>query len=85
MWVRILLLSLEENIVVIKDPKTFYFYFDLPKDVDENFKYKIEFVIKSDESLAENKLKHEIEQLLSKYKQENNIHEYVKQQNEWAT
>ena len=76
------MLSLEENIVVKKDPKTFYFYFDWPKDVDENFKYKIEFVIKSDESLAENKLKHEIEQLLSKYKQGNNIHEYVKQQNE---
>ena len=34
------------------------------------------------ESLAENKIKEEIEPLLLKYKQGNNIHEHGKQQNE---
>ena len=32
----------------IRDPKTFYFHFDLPKDVKENWIYH-----KSNESLAE--------------------------------
>ena len=40
---------------------------------------------KYNESLAENKIKNEIEQLLLKYKHGNNIHEYEKQQNEQAT
>ena len=41
--------------VPIKDPKTFYFEFNQPKDVDdENLKHKIKFIIKSGESLAEN-------------------------------
>ena len=43
--------------IVIRDPKTFYFDFDWPKDVDVNLKDKIEFIIKSKESLAENKIK----------------------------
>ena len=58
--------------IVIRDPKTFYFYFNWPKDVDENSKHETEFIIKSNESLAENKIKNEIEQLLSKYKHGNN-------------
>ena len=29
---------MEEDMIVISDPKTFYFNFDLPKDVDENLK-----------------------------------------------
>ena len=73
---------MEENMVVIRDPKTFYFDFYWSKDVDENLKYEIEFIIKSNESLAENKIKNEIEQLLSKYKNGNNTHEHGKQQNE---
>ena len=73
---------MEESMVVTREPKTFYFDFDWPKDFDENLKYKIEFIIKSNESLAENKLKNEIEQLLSKYKHRNNIRERRKQQNE---
>ena len=68
--------------IVIRDPKTFYFYFNWPKDVDENSKHETEFIIKSNESLAENKIKNEIEQLLSKYKHGNNIHEHRKHQNE---
>ena len=73
---------MEENMIVIRDPKTFYFDFDWPKNVDENLKHEIEFIIKSNESLAENKIKNEIEQLLLKYKHGNNIHEHGKQQNE---
>ena len=73
---------MEENMIVIRDLKTFCFSFDWPKDIDENLKYEIECIIKSNESLAENKIKNEIEQLLLKYKHENNNHEYRNQQNE---
>ena len=41
----------------------FYFYFYWPKNVDENLKNEIEFIIKSNESLAENKIKKETEQV----------------------
>ena len=40
-------MTMEENVIVIRNPKTFCFNFDWPKDVDENSKYKIEFNIKS--------------------------------------
>ena len=33
------------------------FFFDLPKDADENLRHKIEVIINSNESLAENKIK----------------------------
>ena len=49
---------MEENMNVIRDPKSFNFHW--PKDVDENFKHEIEFIIKSNESLAENTMKNEI-------------------------
>ena len=68
--------------IVIRDPKTFYFGFNWPEDVAENLKHEIEFIIKSNESLAENQIKNKIEQLLLKYKHGNNIHEHRKQQNE---
>ena len=61
---------MEENIIVIRDPKTFYFYFDWPNDVDKNVKHETEFIIKSNQSLAENKIKNKTEQLQSKYKHE---------------
>ena len=73
---------MEENMIVIRNPKTFSFSFDWPKDVDENLNHEIEFIIKSNESLAENKIKNEMEQLLLKYQHGNGIHEYGKQQNE---
>ena len=69
---------------MIRDAKTFRFNFDLP-NVNENLKREIEFIIKSNESLAEKIIKKEIEQLLLKYKDGNNIHEHRKQQNEWIT
>ena len=68
--------------IVIRDPKTFYFDFDWPKDGEENLRHEIKFIIKSNEFLAENEMKNEMEQLLSKYKHGNNIHEQGKQQNE---
>ena len=58
---------MEENVIVIRDPKTFCFNFDWPKNVDENLKHKIKFIIKSNESFAENNIKNEIEQLPSKH------------------
>ena len=74
---------MKEKMIVIRDPKNFYFYFDWPKDVDENLKHKIEFIIESNASLAENKIKNEIEQLLLKYNYVIcfNTHERGKQQN----
>ena len=54
--------------VVIREPQTFYFDFDWSKYVDENLKHEVEFAIKS---LAQNKIKNQIEQLLSKYKHGN--------------
>ena len=48
---------MEQNMVVIRDPKTFWFSFDWPKDVDENLKDEIEFIINSNKSVAENKKK----------------------------
>ena len=76
------MLTMEENMTVIRDHKTFYFYFVWPKDVDYNLKNEIQFIIKVNESLAENKTKNKTEQLLYKYKHGNNIHEHGKQQNE---
>ena len=56
----------EENMIVIRGPKTFCFNFDFPKDLDQNLKHETEFIIKSNESLAENKIRNEVEQLLLK-------------------
>ena len=72
---------MEENMIVIRGPKKFCFNFDLPKDFDENLKHDIEFIIKSNESLAKIITKNETEQLLLKYKHGNNIHDNGKQQN----
>ena len=68
--------------IVIRDPNTFYFDFNWLKDVDEYLKHETEFIIKSNESLAENKIKNKIEQLFSEYKHGSNIPEHRKQQNE---
>ena len=65
--------------IVIRDPKTWYFDFDWPENVDENLKHKTEFTIKSNNSSADNKIKNEIEELLFKYKHGNNVHEHRKQ------
>ena len=62
------MIIMKENMVVIIDLKNFYFYFDFTKDVDENLKHEIEFIVKSNKYLDENKIKSETEQLFSKYK-----------------
>ena len=46
---------------------------------------KLIIIIKINETLAGNKRKNEIEQLLLKYKHGNNIHEHRKQQSEQTT
>ena len=76
---------MERNMIVIRDPKTFFFSFDIPKVVDENLKHGIKFIIKNNKSLVENKIRNEIEQLLLKYKHGNNIHKHRRQQNERIT
>ena len=48
---------MEVNVIVIRDPKTFCFNFDWPKHIDEYLKHEIDFIIKSNESLDENKIK----------------------------
>ena len=55
---------MEENIIVIRCPKTFCVNFNWLKHINENLNHEIEFMIKSKESLAENKIKIDIEQLL---------------------
>ena len=55
---------MEENVIVIRDAKTFYFDFDCAKDVDENLKHEIELIIKSNESLVESNITNELVQLL---------------------
>ena len=42
---------MEENLILIRDLKTFCFNFDFPKDVDENLKLEIDFIIKNNESI----------------------------------
>ena len=59
---------MEENIIVIRDTKIFYFGFNWPKDDDENLIHNIEFIIKSNECLAKNKIKNKNEKLLFIYK-----------------
>ena len=44
--------QVKENMIVIRDLKTFYFDFDWPKDDDENLKHEIECIITSNDSLA---------------------------------
>ena len=72
---------MEENMIENRDPKTSCSNFDWPKNVDENLKYKTEFIVKRNESLAENKIKNKIKQLLLKYKHGNDIQKHEKQQN----
>ena len=69
---------MEDNMIVISEPKTFYFNFDLPKDADKNLKHEVELMIKQNEPSAENEIKNETEQLLSKYEHGNNMYEHKK-------
>ena len=55
---------MEENMILVRHSKTFRFNFNFPRDVDENLKCEIEFIMKNNESLAEIIIKNETEQLL---------------------
>ena len=79
-----IIIIMEENMIVIKHLKTFYFNFDWHNNFDDS-SYEIEFIIKNNESLALSGIKNEIEQLLFTYKHWNNIYEREKQQNKWTT
>ena len=68
--------------IVTRDSKSFCFNSDWPKDVDENLKLEIAFMIKFDESLADNKAKNETEQLFLKCKH-GTI--FMNTKNKWAT
>ena len=70
---------------VILDPDYLPDYLSVSYDNDDNLKNEIQFIIKSNEYLAKNKVKNEAEQLSLKYKRGNDIHEYGKQQNQWTT
>ena len=79
------IMIMEENINVIRDPITFSFNFDLPKDVDENFRHETEYIIKSNESSVEIIMKNEIDLYIDlidliKIKHGSNIHQYRKLQ-----
>ena len=54
-----------ENMIVIRDFKTFCFNFDWLKDGVKNLNH--EFIIKNNEFSAENKIKNKIEHLLLQY------------------
>ena len=55
---------IKNNELVIKtEPKTFIFI--LPKDVDNNLKYKTDYIIKHNECLAEQTIKRDISLFLT--------------------
>ena len=70
-------------VVIIKDKKleikkSQKLFFNLFKDVKNNLKYKIDYIIKYNECLAEETIKIDISLLLSKYKHRKYIHEHRK-------
>ena len=50
--------------IVIRDPKSFYFDSDWPENVDKNLKCETQFTRKNNESLAGNKIKNEIKTII---------------------
>ena len=64
----------DNKLVEITDPKNFHFYFDLPKVIDRNLKHEVDYIIKQNGFLAEQRIKNKTDRLLSKYKHGNNIH-----------
>ena len=79
------IIIMEENMILIRGPKMFCFHLDQPKDVDDTLKHETEFIIKSNESLAENQIKNKIDQLFLKHKHGNNFHEHKKQSQKFGT
>ena len=67
----------DSKLSVSTEPKTFCF--DLP---DNNLTQEVYSIIKHNKLLAENTIKNEVRQFLTKYKHGNDIYEHGKQQNE---
>ena len=70
---------IDDNKFIITDTKTFYFDFDLPKDVDKDLKREIGHITKQNGYIAKQRIKNETNQLLFKYKHGNNTHEHRNQ------
>ena len=71
------LLTGDNQLVITTKHRTFHF--DLSKDSGINLKHEICFIIQHNEFLAEDTIKNEMRQLLSKYKHGNDIHKHGKQ------
>ena len=67
----------ENKLKMETEPKTIYF--DLPKNIGNNSKHEIDFMIKHNEFLSEHTIQNEISRALFKYKHGNDIHEHGKQ------
>ena len=63
----------------IIETKNVHFHFDLLDDVDKSSMDEINHIIERNESSVKHKIKNEVDQLLYKYKHENDIHEQQKQ------
>ena len=59
------MIIMKDKMIVIREPKTFHFNFDLLKNVERNWKHENELIIKHNESLAEHQIKNDIIQFLS--------------------
>ena len=70
-------MHIEGNTLVMREPKTFHFNFDMLKNVGKNLDHEIEFIIKCNKS--EHEIKSKTEPLLYKYNHSNTIHELKKQ------
>ena len=63
----------------IIETKNVHFHFDLLNDVDKSSMDEINHIIEQNESSVKHKIKNKVDQLLYKYKHENDIHEQQKQ------
>ena len=59
--------------------QTFHIHFGLNKYNNKNLKHEIDFIIKQNWILAEQRLKNQTDELMCKYKHGNNSHENEKQ------
>ena len=64
-----------ENKFATEEAKFFRFQFHLPKMFDKNIEHEIYHILRHKGVLAQQRINNEIDQLLYKYKQGNDIHE----------
>ena len=63
---------IKDKLIIISEPNAIQF--DWPKDLCNDLKHEIDFIIKQNEFLTENTIKIKDSWLLSKYKHGNDIH-----------